>query len=488
MRYVLGVDFGGSSSKATLLGEDGRVYAAASREYPTYYPQNGWAEQDMEDSRRALTENIREILAKTGIDAADIAALALDAATHTAVLTDEAGAPVRRSISWTDSRAGAEADRLRRELGDSLLEECYNGVSSLWTLPQLMWLRAHEPAVLEKTKKLMAVKDWLRFRLTGDYATDSIEAMGFMLLDARSNTWSERLCALAGLDPAILPPVVDPAASMSPLTKEAQAETGLSAKTLVVAGAPDTVMEVFASGAAAVGQATVKLATAGRICSITDRPVVDRRLVTYRHVVPGLWYPGTATKSCASSNRWYRDTFGGDFAEMTAQAAQVPRGCEGLFFHPYLQGEITPYLDDRLRASFTGAAGFHTKAHFNRAVLEGVAYSMKDCFETLRELGIAPTEAAAIGGGAKAPLWRQILADMLNIPLRTVENVDSSLGSAMLAGVAAGIFADYRDAADRCVHVTGVTEPDPEGAAFYTERFALYKEIQAALAPIYHKL
>jgi xylulokinase len=232
----------------------------------------------------------------------------------------------------------------------------------------------------------------------------------------------------------------------------------------------------------------VKLATAGRSCPITDHAGVDSRLVTYRHVVDGLWYPGTATKSCATCNRWYRDTFGGNYGEMSAEAAKIERGCEGLFFHPYLQGEITPYLDDKLRASFTGAACFHTKAHFNRAVLEGVAYSMKDCFETLKELGIAPKEAAAIGGGAKAPLWRQILADVLNIPLRTVENVDSSLGSAMLAGVAAGIFDGHEDAVNKCVRVTGITEPDLEGAAFYQEQFSIYKDIQAALAPVYHRL
>ena len=488
MKYLLGVDFGGSSSKATLLGEDGKVYAEASQEYPTYYPQNGWAEQDIDDSYHALVSNIRDILQKTAVHPEDITALALDAATHTAVLVGKDGRPLRRAIYWTDSRAGKEAQWLKDELGDTLREECYNGVSSLWTLPQLMWLKEHEPDVLRKTRKVMAVKDYVRFLLTGDYATDAIEAMGFMLLDARNNKWSERLCALAGIHPDLMPPVVDPMAVMSPLTAKAQADTGLSADTMVIAGATDTVMEVYASGAISPGQATVKLATAGRICSMTDHAVVDPRLVTYRHVVHGLWYPGTATKSCATSNRWFRDTFGGNYEEMSAAAAAVSRGCEGLFFHPYLQGEITPYLDDKLRASFTGAAGFHTRAHFNRAVLEGVAYSMKDCFEVLKELEIAPSEAVAIGGGAKSPLWRQILADMLNIPLRTVEHVDSSLGSAMLAGVASGRFASHEDAVRKCVHETGVTLPDPEAVAFYQDRFPLYKQIQAALAPIYHQL
>ncbi len=486
MQYLLGVDFGGSSSKATLLGEDGRVCATANREYPTYYPQNGWAEQDAEDSYAAMCENIREILRKSGVDPKEIRALCLDAATHTAVLLDENDQPVRRAIYWTDARASEQAARLKAEMGPEIVAECFNGVSSLWTLPQLMWLREHEPETISKTRKLLAMKDYVRFRLTGDYVTDSIEAMGFLLLDARNNEWSPKLCALASIDPTILPPVVDPMTRLSPLTAQAQADTGLTANTTVIAGATDTVLEVYAAGAIRPGQATVKLATAGRICPVTDHAVVDPRLVTYRHVVEGMWYPGTATKSCAACNRWYRDTFGGSFEEMSEAAATVERGCEGLYFHPYLQGEITPYLDDKLRASFVGAAGFHTKAHFNRAVLEGVAYSMKDCFATLTELGIAPTEAVAIGGGAKSALWRQILADMLNIPLKTVANVDSSLGSAMLAGVATGVFASHAEAVERCVQVTGVTHPDPEGAAFYEAHFKTYKAIQAALAPIYH--
>lgn len=488
MRYLLGVDFGGSASKATLLREDGYVCATSSCEYPTYYPKNGWAEQDPQDSYAALVSNVRSVLETANVRPADVAALCLDGATHTAVLLDEHDRPVRRAIYWTDTRSAPQAERLRSQLGDEIMRECYNSVSSLWTLPQLLWLRENEPGTLSRTRKLMAVKDYVRYRLTGDYVTDSIEAMGFMLLDAKHNAWSRQLCGLAGLDPGILPLIVDPMEKLSRLTSQAQADTGLTAATAVIAGATDTVMEVYSAGAISPGQATVKLATAGRICSITDHEVVDPRLVTYRHVVTGLWYPGTATRSCAASNRWYRDTFGGEYADMSAKAGEVERGCEGLFFHPYLQGEITPYLDDKLRASFTGAAGFHTRAHFNRAVLEGVAYSMKDCYETLRAMSIAPAEAVAIGGGTKSELWLQILCDMLNIPLKTVRNADSSLGSAMLAGVAVGLFQSHADAVKLCVHVTGTILPDPQGAAFYGERFALFREIISALAPIYHKL
>ena len=378
MRYLLGVDFGGSSSKATLLGEDGRVAATATCEYPTYYPQSGWAEQNPEDSWNAFVSNVRELLEKSGAAPEDIAAVALDAATHTAVLLDEQDRPVRNAIYWTDTRASAEADELRARCGEEITRLSFNSVSSLWTLPQLLWLSRHEPETLARTKKIMAVKDYIRYRLTGDFVTDDIEAMGFMLLDANRNAWSDELCALAGVAADRLPPLVRPTQRLSVLREEAARETGLRRDTLVIAGTTDTVMEVYAAGAIAPGQATVKLATAGRICAVTERAVVDPCLVTYRHVIDGLWYPGTATKSCAASNRWYRDTFGGDYAQMSGAAAGVARGSDGLFFHPYLQGEITPYRDDRLRASFVGATGHHTKAHFNRAVLEGIAYSMKD--------------------------------------------------------------------------------------------------------------
>ena len=488
MRYLLGVDFGGSSSKATLLGEDGRVAATATCEYPTYYPQSGWAEQNPEDSWNAFVSNVRELLEKSGVAPEDIAAVALDAATHTAVLLDAQDRPVRNAIYWTDTRASAEADELRARCGEEITRLSFNSVSSLWTLPQLLWLSRHEPETLARTAKIMAVKDYIRYRLTGDFVTDDIEAMGFMLLDANRNAWSDELCALAGVTADKLPPLVRPTQPLSAIREEAARETGLLRDTLVIAGTTDTVMEVYAAGAIAPGQATVKLATAGRICAVTERAVVDPCLVTYRHVIDGLWYPGTATKSCAASNRWYRDTFGGDYAQMSAAAADVARGSDGLFFHPYLQGEITPYRDDRLRASFVGATGHHTKAHFNRAVLEGIAYSMKDCYRELERLGIAPREAVLIGGGAKAPLWRQIMADMLGIPLRTVSDVDSSLGSAMLAGVAAGVFADHRDAAARCVRIQDEIAPDPEGVAYYERGFGLYRQIQAALAPIYHQL
>jgi xylulokinase len=414
MKFLLGCDFGGTSSKATLLSSSGRVVATATCEYPSYFPQPGWVEQDPEEVYQAFVTNVRSILQDSGVDPVEIAALSLDGATHTAVLLDERDKPIRRAIYWTDKRSSEQAEFLSRKYKAEIERLSFNSPSSVWTLPQFMWLRANEPETFGRIRKVLSMKDYVRFRLTGDFVTDSIEAMGFMLLDARTNSWSPFLCELCGLDPEVLPEIVDPMQTLSPLTEEAMRDTGLTRATVVIAGATDTAMEIYASGAIAEGQATVKLATAGRICSVTGREYVDQMLVTYRHVIPGLWYPGTATKTCAASNRWFRDIlsqYEKEEAErrgidayilMSEAAADVKPGADGLFFHPYLQGELTPYFDDRLRASFTGITAYHTKAHFNRAVLEGVGYSLKDCFAVLGELGIAPCPSR---NSFISPIW-----------------------------------------------------------------------------------
>ncbi len=497
MNYLMGIDFGGGSSKATLLREDGVVAATATQEYPTYYPHVGWAEQDPDDSYRAFLHNARTLITQSGVNPSDIVAVALDGATHTAVLLDGRDRVIRPAIYWTDRRSVVQSDRLTREHLELISGQSLNSPSPLWTLPQLIWLREHEPENFGKIRRVLFMKDYVRYRLTGDFVTDTIEAMGSMLLDAPNGRWSPELCALAGLPLSTLPGLVSPTQVLSPLRPEAAAASGLSPGTRVIAGATDTVMEVLASGAIRSGQATVKLATAGRICAVTDRGVAHPLLVNYRHVVDGLWYPGTATKSCAASYRWYRDVLcGGECAEaasngcdpyrlMDDMAARVPAGSDQLWFHPYLQGEITPYLDNDLRGSFTGISSFHTKGHFSRAVMEGVAYSLRECLMVLRDLGIGPERAAIIGGGAKSALWRQIVADILNIPLSKSVADDSSLGSAMLAGVASGVFGSFEDSVAACVRQDGVTEPVPEHWAVYEQGFTVYKQIHDALAPVY---
>ena len=486
MKYLLGIDFGGGASKATLIDTNGKLIATAGAEYPTLYPCIGACEQEPGDWMRALEANVSDILNKSKIDKNDILCVAIDSATHTEVLCDENKVPLRPAIHWTDSRSRDEANYLKDNFGDRIFELAYHRPDTIWTLPQLLWVKNNEPAVFERIRHIFFEKDYIRYMLTGVFCTDYIEAEGSMLFDCRTLEWSDELCAMAGISKDVLPPIVAPTDVIGSITDDGARISGLAKGTPVICGTTDTVMEIFASGATQKGDMTLKLATAGRICVITDKPYPHKHLINYTHISKGLWYPGTATKSCAASYRWYRDTFGGDYKEMDKGAESIPIGCEGLIFHPYLNGELTPYGDPTLCADFTGVRATHTKAHFDRAVLEGVCYSLLDCYLAIEDIGMShKASATVIGGGAKSKLWRQMVSDALGITLCTVENSDSSLGSAMLAGVALGIFKDPTDAVQKCVKVCDTVTPDLENTPKYRRVFERYKKITKALAPIY---
>lgn len=486
MKYLLGIDFGGGASKATLLNVEGNIVAENTVEYPTLHPQNGACEQDASDWIRALCENTRVLLEISSIDRADILAVSVDSATHTSLVCDREFKPLRNAMHWTDSRSRIQADRIREEYGQMVFEKTFHKPDTIWTLPQLLWLKENEPLLFEKVRYVFFEKDYIRYFLTGVFCTDYIEAQGSMLFDCVHMQWDQQLCALAGITVDMLPPVVKPTDIIGSVTNEAAAQTGLKAGTPVICGTTDTVLEVFAAGAVNPGDMTVKLATAGRICVITDRAYPDRHLVNYSHIVDGLWYPGTATKAAAASYRWYRDTFGGDYSSLNQGAEQVDIGCDGLLYHPYLNGELTPYADPMLCGSFTGIRATHTKAHFTRAVLEGVTYSLLECKYYLDSLDIpCNSVATAIGGGTKGKLWLQMLSDVLGVSLKTTQSSDSSLGSAMLAGVAIGVFKDSREAVERCVKQKDMVYPNAENTEKYRQVFAVYKKIHDALAPIY---
>lgn len=498
MEYLLGIDFGGSSSKATLIDRNGNIICTASEEYPMYYPRDGWCEQIAEDCYEACVHNIKSVLIKSGIDAGDIAALAVDSATHMAVLLDCEDRVIRNVIHWSDRRSVKESAWLAENCLSLLRRKCLNEPSPLWTLPHLMWLKNNEPASIARTEKILFMKDYIRHRLTGDYFTDTIEAMGTMLMDEESGDWSEELCNIAGINTSMLPELTEPTHIIGNVTEEASKETGLSPNTKIIVGTTDTALEVFASGAISVGQATVKLATAGRICPITDHGICHEMLVNYRHIIPGLWYPGTANKTSAASYRWYRDILcAGEIAEaeklgtdaymlMDETAKLIPPGSDSLCFHPYLLGESTPYMDNNLRASFTGISSFHTKGHFSRAVMEGVCFSLKDSLRFLKGLGIAPEAAKIIGGGAKSLLWCQMTADILGLQLTKAVADDSSLGSAMLAGVATGVFSSFEESVEKCVRPDRVYCPNLKNTEIYERYFTRYRAIHDALAPIYN--
>ena len=486
MNYLLGIDFGGGASKATLIDTLGNIIAESTAEYPTYYPEGGGCEQEPKDWEKALVDNITALKEKSKIDTSSILCIAVDSATHNAVWCHGNRKPIRPAIHWTDSRSVKESRELNEKYGEEIFKTSLHRPGTFWTLPQIIWVRNNEPENFKKIKHIFFEKDYIRYLLTDVFCTDYIEAEGSMLFDCEKLCWSKLLCDIAGIDVSFLPPIKNPTDVIGKVTAAAAKMTGLCEGTPVICGTTDTVMEVFASGAVKKGDVTVKLATAGRICVITDKPYPHRDLVNYSHVAEGLWYPGTATKSAAASYRWYRDTFGGNYKDLDDGAKAVPIGCEGLRFHPYLNGELSPYADPMLCGSFTGVRATHTKAHFTRAVLEGVCYALLDSRSVLTEAGIDYSlTATAIGGGTKGELWRQIAADILGMTLRTVESSDSSLGSAMLAGIAAGVFKDVQDAAEKCVKFKSVTVPNPENTEKYLKVFEEYKKIHDALAPIY---
>ena len=484
--YVLGVDFGGGASKATLLNEKGEAVATAVSEYPTYYGAGGKAEQNPFDWYNAACRNIRKVLG--GVDAEEVKCLCFDAATHTAVLTDEKGEPVCNSVYWTDTRCVNEVGELQRRCGGEIFEKCKHKADTIWSLPELMYIKNNFPQAYAKAKRVTFAKDFVRGRFTGDFITDYIEAQGSMLFDFDKRQWDDTLLSLAGLTRENMPKVVSPLTLAGHVCENAARDTGLSVRTAVICGSTDTAMEVFAAGGVNKKDTTLKLATAGRICVVSDTYAPDENIINYSHLKEGLYYPGSATKSCAASLRWLRDTFGGTFEEFSAAAEKIPVGADGLMFHPYLTGELTPYGNPALRGGFTGLGAAHTKAHFVRAVMEGVAFSLLDCITYLNGKGVKTGRTAyVIGGGAKSAVWRQIVADALNLTLIQTENNDSSFGSAMCAGIYAGFFKDFDEASAVCKKETGKTVPIAENTKKYAKLFVKYKKIAAFLTELCHE-
>ena len=481
--YVLGVDFGGGASKATLIDKNGKVIATATTEYPTFYGENGKAEQNPLDWYQAAVKNIREVL--KNVNANDVKCLCFDAATHTAVLMDEQGAPVCHSVYWTDTRSVREKEYLEKEFGKEIFEKCKHNVDTIWTLPEILFVKNNYPNVYKNVKKVTFAKDFVRGKFTGDFVTDYIEAQGSMLFDFDKKEWDEGLLSLVGLTKTNMPKIVSPLERVGQVCDEAAKDSGLSVGTPVICGATDTVMEVFAAGGVKQGDMTLKLATAGRICVVSNKYYPDKNVINYSHLKENLYYPGSATKSCAASLRWFRDAFGGSFEEFSEMAETIPVGAEGLVFHPYLMGELTPYANPMLKGSFIGVSAGHTKAHFARAVMEGVAMSLLDCKAYLEEKGVAIGKTAyIIGGGAKSKVWRQIVADALNLTLIQTETNDSSFGSAMCAGIAAGFFNNFDEASAICQKVVGKTEPIKENTEKYAKIFAKYKKISTFLTEL----
>ncbi|MFG1343725.1 xylulokinase [Xanthobacter autotrophicus DSM 431] len=492
---LIGIDLGAGALKTSIIRTDGTLAGEASAALATSAPRPGWSEQDPANWWRALCETTSRALAQAGGDAARVAAVSFSAGAHTQVLEDADGRVIRPAILWNDQRSGAETRDLREQADTRILAIGANRANPTWTLPQMLWLRRHEPEAFSRVKRLYVAKDWLRSRLTGTWETDFIDAVGTLMADVSTGGWSPELCDMIGWPLDTLPPIIPSTAVAGRVTAEAARATGLAEGTPVVCGTSDTAAETYGAGMIREGLGVVKLATAATVSVLTRAPHPDFTVINYPHVVPDHWYVIAATNSCASAHKWLRDTFfrrdGEDgsavFTHMDRRAAAVEPGSEGLFFHPYLNGERSPHWDPLLRANYVGMGFNHGPGHFVRALYEGIAYSLRDCMQALNAKGLAFSTARLTGGGAKSVLWRQIVADVLNVEVELPAVAEASFGAALIAGVGVGAYADARDAA-RAIDIVWRTSPDPSRAERYAKGHLIYRDIQAALAPLNHRI
>ena len=500
MKQLLGVDFGTGGCKATVIDSNGRVLATAFQEYPSEHLHPGWSEQNPDHWIEAFNYTVKACLANDNVDKDSIAAVAMSASTHNAVLLDRDDKVIRPCIMWNDQRSAPQAAWLKENYGKLIFETAMQMPTATWTMPQMMWIKENDPDSFKKVHRILFTKDYVRHYVTGDYYTDHVDAAGSLFYNPRKAEWSPEMCELIGLPMEVLPKVLRSKDIAGYVRKEVAEITGLKEGIPVIAGCSDTAAEDFGAGAVRDGQVIVKMATAGNCNLITSKGVPHEKAYTYPHAVEGMWYMATGTNASASSYRWLRDALymtektaleakGEDvYLLMDKEAEQVPVGSRGLIFHPYILGERCPYFNAKARADFFGVSVVHDRKYFARAVLEGVAFSLYDCYQVVCEFAENMSEIRLIGGGAKSPLWCQILCDVFGLPVKRPEHDDSSFGCALLAGVGIGVFFSELEAVDKANSIKKIYNPNEENHKKYVDQFKIYQEIVKASTPIWEKL
>jgi xylulokinase len=486
--WFLGMDVGTGGTRAVVVDADGRLISGASSEHaPFRTPHPGWAEQDPEDWWRAAQDAIRLALAAAPEPREPVVALGLTGQMHGAVMLDENGAVLRPSLIWCDTRTQPECDWLTAKIGyERLIELTCNPALPNFTLTKLLWVKTHEPHIWAKIRHVMCPKDYVRYRLTGEFAIDVQEASGTLLLDVTHRRWSKEVAEAAGIPESWLPKVYESPEVCARISDEAAGLTGLSAGTPVVAGAGDQGAGAVGMGILQPGSVSATIGTSGVVFAATAEPTKDPkgRLHTFCHAVPGLWHVMGVTQSAGLSFQWLRNTFfaGQSYDGLTDGAAKVAAGSEGLMWAPYLLGERTPHLDPEVRAAFAGISTVHTASHFVRAVLEGVAYSLEDTFTLFAELGIPVKGIRLGGGGARGPLWRRIQAGVYGhaVEVLTAEE-GGAFGCALMAGVGVHYWTDLDQACAQAIEVAERIEPDAADVAAYKSGYALWRKLYPAL-------
>ncbi len=502
MTYWLGLDIGTTGSRAVIINESGAVCAAASADHAAMAQhQPRWAEQEPEDWWRAAQEAIRAALALGKIDGRDIAGVGLSGQMHGIVLLDSEYQVIRPSIIWCDQRSQAQADWFTDRIGARRLKEITcNPALTGFSVPKLLWVRDNEPDNYRRMRMLLLPKDYIRFRLTGRFATEVSDASGTLLLDVPNRRWSEEILAALGLSLERLPEVAESDAPTTRISDSAALATGLRQDTPVAGGGGDQAAGGVGNGIVEPGIVSSTIGSSGVLFAHTDAPHLDPkgRVHTFCHAVPGKWHVMAVTQGAGLSFRWFRDNFAAaEIAEaartgrdpyelLTAEAAAAPPGSEGLLYLPYLMGERTPHLDPLARGVFFGLTARHTRAHVIRAILEGVAYSLRDGLEIFRQMGVPSEQVRASGGGGRSPLWRQIQADVFNREMVTINATEgSAYGAALLAAAGTGGFPSVEQACRSCISVTDRCEPDSHRARLYEEYYAIYRDLYGRLRDSY---
>lgn len=487
MTYLLGLDISTTGAKALLIDPAGTVIAAHTVAQPISTPQPLWSEQHPADWWDGIVHAIRAVLAASAIDPAAIAAVGLTGQMHGLVLLDSAGQVVRPAILWNDQRTAAQCDAITERVGfERLIALTGNRALTGFTAPKVLWVRDHEPDNYVRAAHLLLPKDYLRYQLTGDHVMDLSDAAGTSLLDVANRRWSDAVIAALDIPAAWLPALAEGPAITGVIHDRAAALTGLKAGTPVVGGGGDQAAGAVGMGAVTPGVIGLTVGTSGVVFAPLDRYAYepDGRLHAFCHAAPGLWHFMGVMLSAAGSLQWYHDTLTPElpFDDLLAPAADLPPGADGLLFLPYLTGERTPHPDPLARGAFVGLTTRHTRAHLTRAVLEGVAFGLKDSFTLIESVvGAGASQQVRLsGGGAKSPVWRQILADVIGAPLVTTNSTEgAAFGAALLAAVGAGIYPDVGAACAAAIRLTGETVPNP--AADYARPYAAYRGLYPAL-------
>jgi xylulokinase len=492
--YYLGIDSSTTATKAILIDGNGKILGVAASEYAYETPHPLWSEQDPQLWWTAAVASIRQVVNEAGVDPAKVAGIGLTGQMHGLVILDEDGQVLRPAILWNDQRTQRQCDSIREVIGKTeFIQITGNDALTGFTAPKILWVRDEEPQIYEKIRHVLLPKDYLRFKLTGDYAVDRAGGSGTVLFNLKKRDWSDDLIQQLGMQRDWFPPTFEGTEVTGSLSKAAADETGLRADIPVFGGGGDQSAAAVGTGAVEEGILSISLGTSGVVFATADSPFIEEqgRLHAFCHAVPGKWHLMGVMLSAAGSLRWFRETFCPELSydEIVARAIQTPKGSQGLLFMPYLTGERTPYPDPLARGGFVGATVRHTFADFARSVLEGVAFGLRDSYELMRSAGLGQIDHVRItGGGARNPNWLQIIADILDTSIFTVDSKEgAAFGAAVLAASGAGAFPSVEETCQTVIHRVGEVKPSQD-AAKYNELYARYRELYPALKDTFHRL